>query len=357
MNRAALFLAAVASAFAAELAHATAPLPERLSETGLYVDIATKQIAPELFPFTPQYPLWTDGAKKRRWIALPPGTTIDASDPDAWIFPVGTKFWKEFAFARRVETRFLELTGDGWSFATYRWLEDESDAVLAGEYGERAVYEAAPGVSYDLPGRYDCRACHEGNVSRVLGFGALQLSSDRDPLAPHADAPAGEIDLAQLVARGLVRGLPEALVHTPPRIAARSGVERAALGYLHGNCSSCHNDRGALSDLGFSLEVRVGGVPDGSVPSGALATAFDQVARFQPSGERPTVRLAAGRPDDSTIVRRMSKRDPINQMPPLGTKIVDREAIALLEQWIRHELGSLRETSHASVTSLEEEEK
>lgn len=355
MNRSALLLAALLTGLAATPALSSATPAERLSETGLYADIATKRIAPELFSFSPQYPLWTDGAKKRRWISLPPGTTIDASDPDAWVFPVGTKLWKEFAFARRVETRYLEHTTEGWVFATYHWLEDESDAILAGEYGERAVYEVAPGVAYDLPGRYDCRACHEGNVSRVLGFGALQLSSDRDPLAPHgADAPEGEIDLAELVARGLVRGLPETLVATPPRIPARSGVERAALGYLHGNCSSCHNDRGTLSDLGFSLEVRVGAAPAGSVASGALATAIDQVARFQPSGERPTVRLAAGRPDESTIVRRMSKRDPINQMPPLGTKIVDREAIALLEQWIRHELGSLRETSHAS---LEEEEK
>ena len=34
----------------------------------------------------------------------------------------------------------------------------------------------------------DCRACHEGAAVPVLGFSALQLSSDRDPLAPHADA-------------------------------------------------------------------------------------------------------------------------------------------------------------------------
>ena len=40
---------------------------------------------------------------------------------------------------------------------------------------------------YDLPARTDCRACHEGNVSRVLGFSALQLSAARDPGAPHAE--------------------------------------------------------------------------------------------------------------------------------------------------------------------------
>jgi len=41
----------------------------------------------------------------------------------------------------------------------------------------------------------DCRACHEGRTTPVLGFSALQLSPDRDPNAPHAqfhDAPGYE---------------------------------------------------------------------------------------------------------------------------------------------------------------------
>ena len=47
--------------------------------------------------------------RKRRWISLPPGSAIDASDPDAWAFPVGTRLWKEFSFGgQRVETRYME---------------------------------------------------------------------------------------------------------------------------------------------------------------------------------------------------------------------------------------------------------
>ena len=68
----------------------------------------------------------------------------------------------------------------------------------------------------------------------VLGFSALQLSSDRDPNAPHAGARgAGAADLRALVERGLVRNLPPSLVATPPRIAAADPIARAALGYLH----------------------------------------------------------------------------------------------------------------------------
>jgi mono/diheme cytochrome c family protein len=337
--------AALLSLLVALAASPVTAQPERLSETGLYATIAMQRIADGVVSFTPQYPLWSDGAVKRRWMSLPPGAFIDASDPDAWEFPVGTKFWKEFSFGRKVETRTIERTEDGWRFASYRWLPDESDAVLVSEYGERGVLEIAPGVKYDLPSRYDCRACHDGNVSRVLGFSALQLSGDRDPNAVHAESPgAADVDLDTLVERGLVRGLPETLVTTPPRIAAASATERAALGYLHGNCASCHNDRGALADLGLSLEVRMGGPGAGAPPP------LGQVAQFQPAGEPASLRLAAGHPEGSAVVRRMARRDPINQMPPLGTKVVDREAIALLERWIRTELAP----SGESLASIKE---
>ena len=329
-----------ASAVAAEL------LPERLSQTGLYADVATKQLAPGVLAFSPQYPLWSDGARKQRWIALPPGTSIDASDPDAWVFPVGTRLWKEFAFERRIETRYLERTAEGWVYATYRWSDDEGDAVLAAKFGERAVYRLSDGGSYDLPARSDCRACHEGNVARVLGFSALQLSGARDPGALHGEPLGpGELDLASLALRGLVRGLPASLVADPPRVAASSPAERAALGYLHGNCSNCHNTRGPLADLDFSLEVRVA---PGAPPPGALTTAGGRTARFQPSGAQPMPRIAAGRPDASLLLHRMSRRDPISAMPPLGSRVVDREAVALVERWIREGLFVPQTTQTAS---------
>ena len=151
---------------------AAAQAPDQLAETGLYADFAARAIDPANLPFSPQYPLWTDGAAKRRWIRIPAGTTIDASDPDAWVFPAGTRLWKEFALGGRpVETRYMERLADGsWLYATYQWSADGSEARRAPERGVRRVAESAPGVPYDLPGVWDCRSCHEGSPSRVLGF-------------------------------------------------------------------------------------------------------------------------------------------------------------------------------------------
>ena len=65
-------------------------LPERLSETGLYLP-GTLTVDPRNRAFSPQYPLWTDGARKTRWIRLPAGSRIVAVDAETWEFPVGTR--------------------------------------------------------------------------------------------------------------------------------------------------------------------------------------------------------------------------------------------------------------------------
>ena len=267
----------------------TAKAPQTLQETGLYSDFATLQVDPAHLAFSPQYPLWTDGATKRRWISLPPGSAIDASDPDAWVFPVGTRLWKEFSFdGRRVETRYLQLLADGeWLYAAYEWSADGREAWLAPERGKRNAYPLAGGRSHTIPGTADCKVCHQANPSEVLGFSALQLSSDRDRNALHAELQAGSgVDLRYLVENGLVIALPKSLQQTPPRIKARSATERAALGYMHGNCGHCHNAQGPLKNLGLFLRQ----VQDPSTPSAITTTV-----------EHPVKALAPGQPDTTKL--------------------------------------------------------
>jgi hypothetical protein len=50
-------------------------------------------------------------------------------------------------------------------------------------------------------------------------------------------------------------------------------------------------------------------------------------------------RISAGQPDTSVVVRRMASRNPLVQMPPLGTRIVDDEGLALIRRWIVEDLG------------------
>ncbi len=321
-----------------------APLPQHLRDTGLFVAGSTTEVQAQNLAFSPQYPLWSDGAAKRRWFYLPPGTSIDASKPDAWDFPAGTRLWKEFSFeGRRVETRLIERLADrSWRYSVYVWNEEGTDAVLAPKSGISALpVSVAPNGRYAVPSESDCRACHEGAAVPPLGLSVLQLSPDRDPLAVHADPVSlATNNLSSLAARGLIRKLPKDLLTNPPRIAASSPEERAALGYLHGNCGQCHNNNeseaGAAVPVGLLLAQKVGRSEPGSASSEqVLHTLINGPSRYRPPGTQGDAKvIVPGRSDLSVLVLRMKSRNPQMQMPPLGTEIPDAEGIALIERWI-----------------------
>lgn len=304
-------------------------LPATLLETGLYAGREMRTIADTNQPFTPQYPLWSDGATKRRWIYLPEGASIDASDVDAWQFPPGTKIWKEFSFGRPVETRYLERTAEGWRYATYVFSDDGATATRAPAQGLLATAQIPGGARHVIPSESDCRVCHDNGRTPVLGFSALQLSADRDPGAPHREPlQEGMLDLEALMKGGKLRHAPAAWRSRPPRIDARSPIERAALGYLHGNCGGCHRDDGVVPMV--LAQSSSSPTPREDV----LGTLVGQTSHFALPGEPPRARIAAGDPERSLLVARMRSRLPAVQMPPLGTQLVDPDASHLVASWI-----------------------
>jgi hypothetical protein len=309
--------------------------PARLSGTGLYVAPGVAAVDPANLPYTPQYPLWTDGAVKSRWIRLPEGTTIDAHDDTAWDFPVGTKLWKEFAFAgRKVETRLVwRVSEDEWVFAAYVWNEEQTDAVLAPDRGVARAADLGEGRYHAVPSVSDCRACHEAGPTRVLGFNALQLSDDRDSGAPHAEPllPGMVTNRTLVDEHRLVPPRPDLAEH-PPTIRASNPIERAALGYLTSNCGTCHNPTGALASLGFVLSHD----PRSDAPEPGLLTTFDRPGHWIVPGTTPGEShvVTPGSPETSSLAVRMRSRRPTSRMPPLGTVLSDDDAIALIEAWI-----------------------
>ena len=318
-------------------------LPRSLLDTGLYRAGSATEIRADNHAFAPQYPLWSDGAEKRRWLHLPPGTWIDASRPDAWAFPVGTRLWKEFAHAgRRIETRLIQRRADGeWVYASYLWNAQGSDALLASAKGVTLEMPDLPARRYAVPSRTDCLACHEGAAVPVLGASAVQLSraaaSRHADVDPQVSSDEPITDLKTLVERGLVRNLPAAWLEEPPVIAASSPTERSALGYLHGNCGHCHNHDGSPAAVGLQL------AQSAEHPEAArrrvLESAVNARSRYRPPGMHADARIIApAEPDASVLLRRMQSRNPLAQMPPLGTLAADQDAIDRIRSWIATDL-------------------
>jgi cytochrome c553 len=340
-----LLLAAIVRATASFDGESMTPVaPALLSETGLYAGGGTSEIDSRNRPFSPQYPLWTDGAAKRRWVRLPEGAAIDATNLSRWEFPIGTKFWKEFGFdGRKVETRMLwRVSAERWVFATYVWNDAQTDAALAPETGIPNIAEVAPGKRHSIPGIADCRACHDSARTEILGFNALNLSDDRDPNAPHAETLTREmLTLKTLTEENLIAPARPELISAPPRIAASSPEARAALGYLSTNCGNCHNRESSLASLGldlkYSVAVRGGGSSD--PPANECAPALVTTAGKRghwvvPEAQEESRLINPGKPEASAIIRRVKSRRPSSQMPPLGSVLVDKQGVDVLTAWV-----------------------
>jgi hypothetical protein len=82
----------------------------------MYKNMLTKEINADVIPFEVNTPLWTDGAFKERYIAVPPGTAVIYDDTaDIYAYPDRAMVIKNFSvdtipgnIASRIlfETRF-----------------------------------------------------------------------------------------------------------------------------------------------------------------------------------------------------------------------------------------------------------
>lgn len=288
---------------------------------GLYVEASCTDLAPGVSAYHPRYALWSDGDDKERFVYLPPGTQIDTSDPDRWGFPVGTRLYKTFSIGGvRIETRILEKIAAprgpaSWTMTAYAWSADQQSVHLVSAFGERDVL----GTGHDVPSLMECIRCHSIAQDDVInGFSAIQLAHDE-----------GGVTLASLNADGWLSAAIDPADATIPGSAS----DQAALGYLHANCGSCHG--GPTPEHGLDYWVRVG-TPD--VPSTTTWTtsvcSCSVWTGLNASGDFVDLRIAPAHPELSVATVRMSTRVAMDQMPPIGTAVVDDAGLALISDWI-----------------------
>ncbi|MBZ0115835.1 MAG: hypothetical protein K8H88_02485 [Sandaracinaceae bacterium] len=299
---------------------------------GLYEEGSCHRLAPGVLPYEPEHALWSDGAEKERFIYLPPGTQIDTANPDRWTFPQGTRLYKTFSHdGVRLETRILEKTGSApgpasWTMVAYAWSEDQLSVSLVPAAGAQNVL----GTNHDIPSQAQCGTCHTAFGSTLdisNGFQAIQLNHG-----------GRGVTLARLIAEGRLTNS----AGTEPNVSVRnsripgSRRERAALGYLHANCGNCHG--GPNPRAGLALWSTVGDclhVEDTPAYQNTVCQALTRwTGRVNADGDPIAMRVEPGHPELSGIVARMSARGSRDQMPPLGTEVVDAEGLEAISDWI-----------------------
>ncbi|MGS0527811.1 hypothetical protein ACU8V7_24130 [Zobellia nedashkovskayae] len=123
--------------------------PSKLSDLNVFTNMQTLATVDGIVPYDVNSPLWSDGAEKRRWIALPNDGAHNTSEEqivfqneENWSFPRGTVVIKQFDLpvdenelskVIKLETRFLVFTNDNDAYAvTYKWNDEQTDAFLVG---------------------------------------------------------------------------------------------------------------------------------------------------------------------------------------------------------------------------------
>jgi uncharacterized repeat protein (TIGR03806 family) len=290
--------------------------PQKLSQTGCVDPSDPKKVASGVIPYDVNAPLWSDGAEKERYFAIPDGTQIEMNADGDWDFPDGTVLMKTFYIGgKRVETRlFMRHSDSSWAGYSYEWDDAETDATLLPSSKTRQVGTQ----TWYYPSRSECLACHSAAAGRSLGLENGQLN--RDFLYPTART---RNQLSTLSGLGFFSA---ALPATAGRFADYGGadaIEDRAKAYLHGNCSMCHRPNGTG---GGSIDFRY-----------STALAQMNICNANPTegdlGVANAKRLVPGDPASSIISLRIHALNA-NRMPPLASRVVDPNGSALIDQWI-----------------------
>lgn len=307
-------------------------IPQTLADTGAFQDLQTLEPHPGIVPYDVNVSFWSDGAWKRRWFSIPdPAAKIHSAGKGRWEFPEGSVFIKHFelelvkgdpASRRRVETRFLVRNSEGVYGLTYRWNDAQDNAFLVGSHGDNQTFTVVEnGVTrqqvWRFPSRSECITCHNPVGGLVLGVNGAQLNRT-------FNYGGGNVSQIRALAQaGYFAGQPSVGRKLVDPANQRASLEARTRSYVEVNCAYCHQP-GGLARSSWDARVSVPKTRNGII-NGTLN---------DPMGD-PANRVVAPRsPEHSMLLQRMTMTDPARRMPPLGSSVVDEDAVALISEWI-----------------------
>jgi uncharacterized repeat protein (TIGR03806 family) len=316
--------------------------PKKLSDSGLFKSVKGHVMQPALIPYSVNAQLWSDGAYKERWIALPGADSkMEFSHKGGWNCPDKTVLVKSFALEmeegnpasrRWIETRFLTNQQGEWFGYSYLWNDEQTEGTLVEAGGRDREYTIKVAKSkehpdgerrqkWHYPSRAECMVCHSRAANWVLGLSEVQMNKVHD-YGGVKDNQLRTLDHIGVLSvpwkeKEKFRALADP---SDPK----EELSARARSYLHANCAHCHVEAGggnALMELEISTKVEKMNVLG--------------VKPQHHTFDLPDAKLVApGHPESSVLLHRLSNRER-GHMPPLATNVVDREAVQMLTEWIK----------------------
>jgi hypothetical protein len=325
--------------------------PTVLSATGAFSDVPNVVPTAGLIPFQPNSPLWSDGAVKSRWIALPnDGPPYDASEQinfaptGEWTFPNGTVFVKEFDLIvneqtqerKRLETRLLVRDEFGAVYGvTYKWRDDYSEAdLLPDGLDEDVSILGTDGTTriqtWHYPSRDECLFCHNPPASYVLGLKTHQLNGTFSyPSTGRADNQLRTFNHLGMLNPAINEADIPNYLHSVIVTDTTVPIQTRIRSWIDSNCSQCHRPTGYCPSYDARFYTPL---PEQNI--------INNVVRFRD--------LA-----DSDMYQRADSVGDI-KMPPLAKNLVHEDAMTVMRQWIASPLEVLsvylnQDSSHLAV--------
>lgn len=317
--------------------------PKLLSSYALWDGDMSNQIPAEgVVQYDLNTPLFSDYAYKYRFVKLPPGKSAEYRESDVFEFPVGTVIAKTFGYpedmrdeespVHLIETRVLVHQPDGWVGYPYLWNEEQTDAnlKLTGKMMD-VDWVHTDGdlrtVNYIVPNANQCKGCHETEHKSLKPIGPRARQLNKDYV--YHDGTV-ENQLAHWTRVSALAGAPE-----DPESAERLAVwddestgtlNERARAWLEINCAHCHSPTGPARTSGLHL------AHNETLPSvyGVYKT---PVAAGRGSGGR-RFGIVPGKPEESILYFRINSDHPGVMMPELGKRLIHREGVELIGEWI-----------------------
>ncbi|MBQ4915653.1 PQQ-dependent sugar dehydrogenase [Maribacter sp. MMG018] len=327
-------------------------MPPSLSSTEAFEDLENMEPSTGLVPYELIESFWSDGAQKKRWMAIPNNGThntaaekISFSENGDWNFPVGTVLIKHFELpidetdpnkTKKLETRFsIKASNGSFYFATYKWNEQETDAYLleTGLEEDIPIKKANGSTAFQkwtYPSNQDCIACHSPATGGTLGPRTRYLNSD------YTYEKSG-VTSNQLVTLSHLGILDEIIDDNKTQQYQtykalndnNASLDEKARSYLDLNCAYCHRPGSTGDRAQFDLRL-FNDLQQTNLLTAGVNTPLGI------SGEKI---LYAGDADKSILYHRINSADPTIMMPPIAKNKVHGEAVQLIEDWI-NQMGS-----------------
>ena len=288
-----------------------------------------------VIPYAPASSLFTDYAKKKRFIWLPTGTVSSYSADDEILdLPVGAALIKTFYYenvqpgntTRIMETRVMIRKATGWIFAEYVWNDAQTEAFLDmnGSYtsvtwDQGGEIKSVP--SYRFPSATECLICHKKNDQPIpIGIKAQNLN------IPYTYEDGTQNQLQKLISVGYLQdNLPPTIVSTVNYLDAGESLDLRLRSYLDANCAHCHAEGShcdyrpmklAFSETSDPINLGLCVEPDEFINASLINI------------------ITPTNINKSMMYFRLNSTEPGVRMPLLGRSIIHEEGVQLLEDWI-----------------------